>query len=372
MPTRSHYDVLQLESQATPDEIKRAFRRLSMEHHPDKNGNSEESTRTFQEINEAYDVLSDPAKRSNYDFELKMGTNVPRMHMPHMGPMGMGPMGMGPMGMGPMGMGPMGMGPMGMGPMGMGPMGSINPLEMLFAAMHGHAQAQAQAHQQQTHQQQPHQQAHMFETVFGQPGMGPKIIIHNFTQNMNEHATTGAASAASAGADINMTISLSLPDAFNGSIQRPVNFLYEDETHAMQSDTILINIPPGIPNGHKFSIPGRGNIIPNSGGRRGVLHLEISIEEHPQFRREGEADLIVEHRVSLKDALCGFTFDMVHLNGRSYKFNCKPCSITGSVNETKVLPGLGYNDSGALKIRFSIELPTSLTDEQIAALSGIL
>jgi len=76
--------------------------------------------------------------------------------------------------------------------------------------------------------------------------------------------------------------------------------------------------------------------------------------------------------VFLKDALCGFTFDLVHLNGRSYKFNCKPCSITGSMHETKVLPGLGYNESGALKIRFSIELPTSLTEEQIAALSTIL
>jgi hypothetical protein len=42
------------------------------------------------------------------------------------------------------------------------------------------------------------------------------------------------------------------------------------------------------------------------------------------------------------------------------------------MNETKVLPGLGYNQTGALKIRFFIELPTSLTEEQIAALSNIL
>jgi DnaJ-class molecular chaperone len=352
MPTRSHYDVLQLESRsATPDEIKRAFRRLSMEHHPDKNGNSEESNRAFQEINEAYNVLSDPAKRGNYDFELQMG---------------MGGHGMGGQRVHMHNMGPMGMGPMGMGPMGMGPMGSINPIDMLFAAMHG--QAQAHFHQAQ-HPNQGHQ---MFETVFGGPGMGmgmgmgPKIIIHNFTQNMNEP------SPHEQSYDMNIVIAISLADAFNGVNQRPVPIQYEDETHATQSETIMINVPPGIPNGYKVSIPSRGSIIPNSGGRRGTLHLEISVEEHPQFRREGDADLIVEHRVSLKDALCGFTFDLVHLNGRSYKFNCKPCSITGSMHETKVLPGLGYNESGALKIRFSIELPTSLTEEQIAALSTIL
>ena len=96
MPTHSHYDVLQLDSaNATSDEIKRAFRRLSMEHHPDKNGNSEESNRAFQEINEAYNVLSDPAKRNNYDFEQQMGiggTTAHGIRMHHMGPMGMGHM----------------------------------------------------------------------------------------------------------------------------------------------------------------------------------------------------------------------------------------------------------------------------------------
>jgi DnaJ-class molecular chaperone len=339
---RSHYDVLQLDSRsATPDDIKRAFRRLSMELHPDKNGNSEESKRAFQELNEAYNVLSDPEKRGNYDFELQMGIGGHRMHNMHHHMGGMGPMGMGPMGMG------------------------INPLDMLFAAMH----------------QQPQQPQHMFEAMFGgmggMGGMGPRIIIHNFTQqNMNEPTYSDPSysdpSYSEPSYDINVVIALSLADAFNGVNQRPVHVQYEDESHAAHSETIMINVPPAIQNGHKVGIQGRGNVIPNSGGRRGTLHLEISVEEHPQFRREGDADLVVEHRVSLKDALCGFAFDLVHLNGRSYKFNCKPCSITGSMNETKVLPGLGYTENGALKIRFSIELPTSLTEEQVAALSAIL
>ena len=346
MPFKSHYDVLQLDSRsATPDEIKRAFRRLSMELHPDKNGNSEESKRAFQEINEAYNVLGDPEKRGNYDFELQMGIGGHRIHMGGMGPMGMG--------------------------MGMGGMGSINPLDMLFAAMHQQPQPQHQ------HQPQHHAQ-HMIEAMFGgMGGMGPKIIIHNFTQNMADEREEHEAHPAhevheEQSYDVNVVISVALSDAFRGMSQHPVTIQYEDEAHSIHSETVLINVPPGIPDGYTVGVPGKGNVVPHSGGRRGTLRIELSIEEHPRFRREGDADLVVEHRVSLKDALCGFTFELVHLNGRSYKFNCKPCSITGSMNETKVLPGMGYNENGALKIRFSIELPTSLTEEQIAAISSIL
>jgi molecular chaperone DnaJ len=361
MPSRSHYDVLQLESRsATPDEIKRAFRRLSMEHHPDKNGNSDESKRAFQEINEAYDVLSDPAKRNNYDFEQQMGIGGHgigghgigghgiRMH--HMGPM-MGQMhSMGPM---------MGhMGPM----MGhMGPMMGANPIEMLFAAMHNAHQAPHQAHMSNG----------FMESMFG-TGMGPKIIIHNFTNTntMHSNGDDAAPSEADQAYDTNVVMSISLTEAYAGCNQRPVTICYDDEAFMKQTETVFINLPSGIANGHTIRIPGKGNVA-SGGGRRGALTIEINVAEHPVFRREGDSDLVIDHRVSLKEALCGFTFELVHLNGRNYKFNCKPGSVT-SVNETKVMPGLGFNDGGALKIRFSVDLPTSLTQEQIDALHNIL
>ena len=349
MPTRSHYDVLQLDSaNATSDEIKRAFRRLSMEHHPDKNGNSEESNRAFQEINEAYNVLSDPAKRNNFDFELQMGiggTTAHGIRMHHMGPM----------------MGHMGPMMSHMGPMGMG--GGMNPLDMLFAAMHNaQAQTHAQAHSS-------NMSNGFMESMFGGmgSGSGPKIIIHNFTNATGTHAPMNDDSEDPA-CDAEMIITISLPEAYAGCNQRPVNICYDDEAFVKQTETALINIPPGVPNGHKIRIPGKGNVV--SGGRRGALTIEINIAEHPVFCREGDSDLLVDHRVSLKEALCGFTFELVHLNGRNYKFNCKPGSIT-SMNETKVMPGLGFNN-GALKIRFSVDLPTSLTQEQIDALSNIL
>ena len=138
-----------------------------------------------------------------------------------------------------------------------------------------------------------------------------------------------------------------------------------------QTETVFINLPPGVANGHTVRIPGKGNVIGGGSGRRGALTIEINVAEHPVFRREGDSDLVIDHRVSLKEALCGFAFELAHLNGRTYKFNCKPGSVT-SMNETKVMPGLGFNHGGALKIRFSVDLPTSLNQEQIDALSNII
>ena len=168
--------------------------------------------------------------------------------------------------------------------------------------------------------------------------------------------------------DTEMIITISLPEAYAGCNQRPVTICYDDEAFVKQTETVLINIPPRVANGHQVRIPGKGNVI--SGGRRGTLTIQINVAGHPVFRREGDSDLIVEQRVTLKEALCGFAFELAHLNGRNYKFNCKPGSIA-STSETKVLPGLGFNNNGALKIRFSVDLP-SLTQEQIDALSNIL
>ena len=192
-------------------------------------------------------------------------------------------------------------------------------------------------------------------------GMGPKIIIHNFTTSSHD-----APCEESVDCDHIEMVVVSLEDAYNGFTQRPITVTYDDENYNKQTDIVLIDVPPRVANGHKIHVPGKSH------GRRNAIIVQINIAEHPVFVREGEDDLVVEHRVSLKDALCGFTFELVHLNGRSYKFNCKSCSITGSMHETKVLPGLGYNETGALKIRFSIDLPTSLTQEQIIALSNIL
>ncbi|MEO6878710.1 MAG: DnaJ domain-containing protein, partial [Gemmatimonadaceae bacterium] len=61
------YIVLGVERTCSDDELKKAYRKLAMENHPDRNGGSKEAEERFKEISEAYDVLRDPQKRAAYD-----------------------------------------------------------------------------------------------------------------------------------------------------------------------------------------------------------------------------------------------------------------------------------------------------------------
>lgn len=67
MEYKDYYKILGVERNASKDEIKRAYRQLALKYHPDKNPNDKKAEAQFKEINEAYDVLGDPAKRSKYD-----------------------------------------------------------------------------------------------------------------------------------------------------------------------------------------------------------------------------------------------------------------------------------------------------------------
>src|ERR1700727_1670724 len=65
--SRDYYELLGVERQGGGGPIKSAFRKLAMEHHPDRNGGCEDASSRFKELNEAYSVLSDPDKRAAYD-----------------------------------------------------------------------------------------------------------------------------------------------------------------------------------------------------------------------------------------------------------------------------------------------------------------
>ena len=67
MAKADYYDLLRIKKGATEDEIKKAYRKLAVKYHPDKNQGDKSAEDKFKEISEAYEVLSDPEKRSKYD-----------------------------------------------------------------------------------------------------------------------------------------------------------------------------------------------------------------------------------------------------------------------------------------------------------------
>src|SRR5438874_11408616 len=80
---RDYYEILGVPRNAEEEEIKRAYRRLAMEHHPDRNVGNPEAEEKFKEAAEAYEILRDPAKRHNYDrygHAGLEGMNVPHFH----------------------------------------------------------------------------------------------------------------------------------------------------------------------------------------------------------------------------------------------------------------------------------------------------
>ena len=67
MSKRDYYEVLGVNRDASADEIKKAFRRVAMKHHPDRNPDNKQAEEKFKEAQEAYEILSDDEKRSNFD-----------------------------------------------------------------------------------------------------------------------------------------------------------------------------------------------------------------------------------------------------------------------------------------------------------------
>ena len=67
MAKRDYYDVLGVNKSSSPDQIKAAYRKLAVKHHPDKNKGNKASEEKFKEASEAYHVLSDKERKQNYD-----------------------------------------------------------------------------------------------------------------------------------------------------------------------------------------------------------------------------------------------------------------------------------------------------------------
>jgi DnaJ-class molecular chaperone len=336
-----HYKILGVDEKATDEEIKKAYRKLSMIHHPDKNGNTDESKYKFQELNNAYEILSDPAERRKYDMMKKFGGGGGGLHrmgghgpnMEHVFHFGGQPSGLG-------------------GGASAGIPDEI--LQMLFGmgpGMHGM------------------QGIHGMHGMHGMHG-GPKVVFQGFQGNPLR-SNGPRVVPIQRPEPIIKTVSITLEQSYNGcaiplEIDRQIP---DNDIVRIEHETLHIQIPKGVQQGDSIILNDSGNM--NDAGMKGDVRIMINILQHQVFKVEN-LDLHIEKTITLKESLCGFNFEIHHLNGRVFQLSNKPGNIIkpGSI---KTIPNLGLEkngETGVIKIKFNIEFPDTLTSEQIQILTN--
>ncbi len=260
MAERDYYEVLGLQRGASADEIRRAYRKLAREYHPDVNKSEDAATR-FAELQEAYDVLSDAEKRKAYDRFGHAGVGV-----------GQAPGGFsgGPAGSWSVNFG---------GPGGFS--GDVDPAEF----------------------------ASMFDELFGRRSAGPEAGPFAGTGPFPGAGTRRPAEQArpARGRDVHHEITVAFMTAALGGTE-PIRV---DGPHGRQA--IDVKIPAGLESGAQLRIKGQGE--PGAAGSApGDLILKVRVGRHPWFRRDG-LDLYIDVPLTFAEATRGATIQVPLLQG---------------------------------------------------------
>lgn len=347
MSEESFYDILEVNDNATSEEIKKSYRKLSLKYHPDKNNNSSESQAKFQKIGEAYETLSDNDKKNQYD----MMRNNPFAKMMGQGfPPGQGQgQGFPPGFMNgfPPGF-PPGFMNMNMNGPGFGHNGPQDPIDEIFSNIFGFGQDNGHGNPNiRIFRSGPGGQQNPFHINIQQSLQKPTPIIKT----------------------INIPIAQVLtPSTFPVEIER---WIVENGNKVFEKETIYVNIPQGADDNEIIIIRDKGNVVNEH--VKGDIKLFMKIENTTDLRRNG-LDLILEKKIKLKEALCGFSFELKYLNGKAYTINNSIGNIIPP-NHKKIINNMGITREGCtgnLIIIFDIEFPEKLSNETILILNDVL
>ncbi|MEP7306443.1 MAG: DnaJ C-terminal domain-containing protein [Acidobacteriota bacterium] len=309
MDFKDYYATLGVPKGATGKEIKQAFRKLARKHHPDVNPGDKAAESRFKELNEAYEVLGDAAKRKKYD---ELGSNW-RMYE-QAGPQG----------------GPQGASPFGTRPPGGGGFRTMTPEDM--QDMFGDSDPFSD----------------FFHTFFGGEATGPDV-----------RGGRAGRKAPRKGRDFEDEIQLDLEDAYRGATRR---LTIKQDGHARSVD---VRIPAGVNDGSRVRVPGEGE-HGATGAQAGDLYLRIRLAPHAQFDRKG-SDLYTRVAVPLTTAVLGGEVEVPTLSGKSLRLKVPTTTQGGQVFRLKGhgMPVVGKpEERGDLYATAEVELPRQLTPEE--------
>lgn len=344
---RDYYEVLGIEKSASDTDIKKAFRKLAKQYHPDVNPGDKVAEAKFKEINEAYEILSDSQKRAQYDQFGHAGTD----------PNGFGGYGGG------------------FGDFDFGGIGDI------FETFFGGA-GFGRTSKNKNGPQRGADLKYSMEIAFEEAAFGiEKEIKINRMENCSECHGLGSkpGTTPSTCKHCNGTgqiqykqntpfgqfVNVKTCDVCKGEgkiITDPCK-ICNGKGKIRKSVTIKINIPAGIDDGQTISLRGEGE--PGTrGGPAGDLYVTIRVKQHSLFQRQRN-DVICEIPITFVQAALGSELEVPTLDGK-VKYTMPEGTQTGTVFRLKGkgIPYIRGNGRGDQFVKVNVEVPVKLNEKQ--------
>jgi len=307
-----YYRLLGVSKNATPEEIKKQYRKLAMKYHPDRNKGNAEAEERFKKINEAYAVLSDPEKKKKYDtFGSERFHQRFRQEDIFQG----------------------------------FDIGDILKdfgfsTDDVFSSMFGRGRGRRK---QRTAPRNPFasQGAHFQDMFAGSSPFDRRDVPHH-------------------GAHRHAEIEVSLEELARGAHKTVVL------SHAGQRETLSVKIPPGTLPGQKLRLAGKGESgTGGAGGVTGDLYLNVRAQAHPVFRPEGY-DLHLEREIKVSEALLGTVLEVPTLLEGPRRVRVPAGTRPGARIR---LPGMGLprakgGGAGDAFLSVKLQVPSKLTAKQ--------
>ncbi|MCX8007646.1 MAG: molecular chaperone DnaJ [Coriobacteriia bacterium] len=349
---KDYYDILGVSRNATPDEIKKAFRKQARKHHPDAGGSEER----FKEINEAYEVLSDPEKRKQYDqYGQYFGGTIPP------------------------GAGAAGAGAGWPGGFTYTHVGDIGDLGDLFGDLFSGFGAAAGRQGARTTARRGADLQYDVTLSFDESmrGLSTKVDVRRDETCTTCHGTgakpgTGRSTCPTCKGSGHVTqgqglfaFSRTCPRcAGEGTVVEHPCATCKGRGKVTRVKPLTVNIPAGVTDGSKLRFKGKGE--PGvGGGPAGDLYVVTHVKPHPYYTREG-ADVVLDLPVTIAEAALGAEVTVPTPSGERVKLKIPAGTQDGKVLRVpgKGAPRLKGKGSGDLKVRIRVKVPTKLSARQ--------
>lgn len=349
-----YYEALEISRDASPEEIKKAYRKKALQYHPDKNPGDADAERRFKEISEAYEVLSDEQKRRIYDQYGKQGLNGAHMGGPGGGFTSMDEALRTFMG-------------------AFGGMGGDSIFDTFFGGGGPRGAAGAGMARQGASKRVSLRVS--FEEAA--KGVDKELNVHNMVSCTDCNGTGAATSdgiktCQQCGGNgqvfeqrgfFSMTMTCPKCHGEGRVITDPCKSC-RGEGAVKKKQHVKVHIPAGVDTGMRLKMSGYGD-AGQGGGPPGDLYVFIEVEPHEIFEREGN-DILLNLPISFTEAALGVKKDVPALLSQGVRITIPPGTQNGKVFRVKGhgFPNVHGRGKGDLLIQVFVETPTNLSEEQ--------